>query len=150
MGGWVALRLAQMMPERVAGLVGIAVAPDFTERSLWAGMGPAEREELEATGRLERPSPYSEEPYIFTNKLIETGRDNLVLDKALPLPFPVRLFYGTADDAVPIATQMDLLAVAQCSDLTLTLVHNADHRLSEPTDLARMVGAVNELANLAT
>ena len=36
MGAWVALRLALRRAERVAGLVTLAAAPDFTEELIWA------------------------------------------------------------------------------------------------------------------
>ncbi|MGB0499468.1 MAG: alpha/beta hydrolase, partial [Rubricella sp.] len=97
MGGWISLLLARAHPGRVAGIVGIAAAPDFTERGMWAGFTEAERKALVETGRVEQPSDYSDEPYVLTRRLIEDGRENLVFDKPLPLPFPVRLLHGTAD-----------------------------------------------------
>ena len=81
MGGWIALLLARSMPQRVAGLVTIAAAPDFTEQGFWAGLDPAQREILMRDGRIETPSDYSDEPYVITRHLIEDGRKRLVLVK---------------------------------------------------------------------
>ena len=88
MGGWLSLLAARARPERLAGLVLIAAAPDFTERMLLKGLSPEDRVTLERDGRLERPSQYSSEPSVFTWKLIEEGRNHLVLDKPLALPCP--------------------------------------------------------------
>ena len=43
MGGWIALLTALARPDRVTALVGIAAAPDFTQRLMWDSMAPAER-----------------------------------------------------------------------------------------------------------
>ena len=144
MGGWMALLAAKAMPDRVAGLVGIAAAPDFTEDLMWASFTEAERAAVMA-GRLEQPSDYSDEPYIITQKLIEDGRQHLVLREALKLPFPLRLLQGTADVDVPPSVALRLLDHADSPDARLTLVKGADHRFSTPECLDLMVAAVEEL-----
>ncbi|WP_050527765.1 alpha/beta hydrolase [Pseudorhodobacter aquimaris] len=131
MGGWISLLVARAVPERVAALVGIAAAPDFTEDSMWAGFTPAQRAEL-ARGQVVLPSDYSDEPYIITKRLIEEGRDRLVLRSPLELPFPVRLLQGTADVDVPPSVALRLMDHATSPDLRLTLVKDADHRFSTP------------------
>jgi len=136
MGGWIALLLARRMPERLAGLVGIAAAPDFTEDSMWEGMSEAERRQLMEAGRIEQPSDYSDEPYVITHRLIEDGRTQLVLRTPLALPFPVRLLQGTADTDVPVAVALRTLGHIDCTDARLTLVKGADHRFSGPRELA--------------
>ncbi len=135
MGGWIALLLAKRMPERVAGLIGIAAAPDFTE-TMWKGMSPSERERLLRQDRVERPSDYSPEPYVITRRLIEDGRKRCLLNAPLRLPFPVRLLQGTADTDVPPSVALRLLDHIDCADARLTLVKGADHRFSGPRELA--------------
>ncbi|MFZ0098432.1 MAG: alpha/beta hydrolase [Gemmobacter sp.] len=147
MGGWIALLVARKNPERVAGLVGIAAAPDFTEDLMWAQFTEAERAAL-AMGRVEQPSDYSDEPYIITRKLIEDGRDHLVLRDPLPLPFPVRLLQGTADVDVPPDVALRLMDHAESPDLRLTLVKAADHRFSTPACLGLVTAAVEEISGL--
>ncbi len=146
MGGWIALLLARARPDRIAALVGIAAAPDFTEDSLWAGLSPAERAQLETEGRIARPSAYDPAPYVFTRRLIEDGRRHLVLRSPLHLPFPVRLLQGTADADVPPAVALRLLAHADGPDLRLTLVKDADHRFSDPACLALIARTLDDLA----
>ncbi|MEM9476528.1 MAG: alpha/beta hydrolase [Pseudomonadota bacterium] len=145
MGGWIALLAARAMPERVAGLVGIAAAPDFTEDSMWAGFSDAEKARLTEQGRVEQPSDYSDEPYIITRRLIEDGRDQLVLRDPLPAPFPVRLVHGTADTDVLISVPLRLIEHIESPDARLTLVKGADHRFSEPENLDLIVHAIEEV-----
>ena len=91
-----------MGPGTVAGFVGIAAAPDFTERMWEAEFTLAERTTLLEDGVFFRPSDYSDEPYPITLRLIEDGRQNQVLDHGpLYLPMPVRLLQGSADTDVP-------------------------------------------------
>ena len=145
MGGWIALLIARACPERVAGLVGVAAAPDFTEDLIWPGFSAAEQATLWAEGRLATPTEYSDAPHVITRRLIEEARGRLVLRTPLNLPFPVRLLHGTADVDVPQAVGVRLMAHASCPDLRLTLVKGADHRFSTPDCLAVMVGAVEEV-----
>ena len=145
MGGWMALLVARAMPERVAGLVGIAAAPDFTEDGYWAAATPAQRDALLRDGRWELPSEYSDAPYVITRHLIEDGRNHLVLRSPLALPFPVRLLQGTADPDVPMDWALRLLDHAQSPDLHLTLVKGADHRFSTPECLGLIEAAIAEV-----
>lgn len=145
MGGWIALRVARALPDRVAGLVGIAAAPDFTEDGMWADFSEAQRRELMETGQVALPSDYSDEPYIITRRLIEDGRDHLVLRKPLNLPFPVRLLQGSADTDVPVAVAMRLFEHAESPDMRLTLVKGADHRFSDERCLELIARTLEEL-----
>tara|TARA_R110002124_G_scaffold182267_1_gene349710 strand:+ start:275 stop:1024 length:750 start_codon:yes stop_codon:yes gene_type:complete len=145
MGGWIALLLARAIPDRIAGLVGIAAAPDFTEDSMWQGFDAAQRAELAQQGQVALPSDYADEPYIITRRLIEEGRTRLVLRSPLTLPFPVRLLQGTADSDVPPEVALRLLDHANAEDIRLTLVKGADHRFSSAACLAMITTAINEI-----
>lgn len=142
MGGWISLLTIKALPERVAGFVGIAAAPDFTEDSMWAGFTDVQKSEMAATGRVELPSDYSDDPYVITRRLIEDGRNRLVLRSPLPLPFPVRLLQGTDDVDVPPSVALRLLDHAQGEDIRLTLVKGADHRFSTPDCLALIEASI--------
>ena len=147
MGGWISLLIARAMPEKVAGLVTIAAAPDFTEDSMWGGFSDAQKAELMA-GQVALPSEYGE-PYIITRRLIEEGRDRLVLRDPLVLDFPVRFLQGTADADVDMAVALCLLEHAQGPDMRLTLVDGADHRFSDDACLTLITDAVAEVIHLA-
>lgn len=143
MGGWISLLIARAMPEKVAGMVTIAAAPDFTEDSMWAGFSDAQKTELMA-GQVVLPSDYGE-PYIITKRLIEEGREQLVLRDPLSLPFPVRFLHGTADADVKLSVALRLLDHAQGPDMRLTLVDGADHRFSDETCLALILTSVEDV-----
>jgi pimeloyl-ACP methyl ester carboxylesterase len=144
MGGWISLLCARAMPERIAGLVGIAAAPDFTEDSMWAGFTDAQKADL-AQGQVALPSDYSDAPYIITRRLIEEARDRLVLRSPLVLPFPSRFLQGTEDTDVPPSVALRLLDHAQGEDIHLTLVKGADHRFSTPACLAMITTAITQV-----
>jgi pimeloyl-ACP methyl ester carboxylesterase len=148
MGGWIwiALLLARRFPERVAGLVGIAAAPDFTEDSMWEGFTEEQREALLVEGRVALPSAYSDEPYVVTRRLIEEGRANLVLRRPLRIGCPVRLLQGTADEDVGRSVALRLLDHIDGPDVRLTLVKGADHRFSGPRELALIGRTLDALA----
>ncbi|MBY6115869.1 alpha/beta fold hydrolase [Mameliella alba] len=143
MGGWIASILSRRL-SRVAGFVGIAAAPDFTEDGFWAGFSEDERRQVMEYGHLLMPSAY-EDPYLVTRKLIEDGRQHLVLRRPLAMPWPVRLLQGTEDEAVSRETALRFLDHIEGPDLRLTLVKGADHRLSTPDCLAMIETAIAEV-----
>lgn len=145
MGGWIALLLARKLPQRVAGLVGIAAAPDFTEDSMWGEFDEGQRAALMQEGQIALPSDYSDDPYIITRRLIEDGRDQLVLRSPLPLPMPVRLLHGTADADVAVSVPLRLIEHSDAADMRLALVKGEDHRFSSPDALALIEEAVGEI-----
>lgn len=146
MGGWLSLLAARARPERLAGLVLIAAAPDFTERMLLKGLSAEDRATLQRDGRLERPSQYSPEPSVFTWKLIEEGRNHLLLDKPLSLPCPVRLLHGQTDPDVPWEYSLQIAQHLDAPEVITTFIKGGDHRLSTPADIARLIATVSELA----
>ncbi|MFC3168544.1 alpha/beta hydrolase [Paracoccus fontiphilus] len=145
MGGWISLLVARAMPQRVAGLVTIAAAPDFTEQGFWAGFDDAQRQALMTAGRVALPSDYDDQPYVITRRLIEDGRDHLVMNQPLRLPFPVRFLQGTADADVPVDWAMRLLDHATGDDIRLTLVKGADHRFSTPECLRLIAQSIDDV-----
>jgi len=148
MGGWVALLVARALPQKVAGMVTIAAAPDFTEDGYWAAFSEAQRDEVMTRGVFRVPSDYGD-PYPITRRLIEDGRANLVLREPLRLPWPVRFLQGTADADVSVDTALRLLDHATGDDLRLTLVKGADHRFSTPPCLSLIETAIDEVTAAA-
>jgi pimeloyl-ACP methyl ester carboxylesterase len=151
MGGWLALLLLRELRRRptpgrasVCGLVLIAPAVDFTEELMWKRFTPAIRRELEEKGVWARPSDYSPEPYLVTRRLIEEGRDHLLLSGVIETGCPVRILQGVQDPDVPWQHAKALAARLACDDVVLTLVKDGDHRLSRPEDIERLLQAVAE------
>lgn len=147
MGGWISLLLTQRL-KNIVGLVTIAAAPDFTEDGFWAGFSDQIRTQILEQGYYDMPSDYGA-PYRVTRRLIEDGRDHLVLRAPLPLPFPVRCLQGTADAAVTRDTALRLLDHADSPDMALTLLKGADHSFSAPDCLPLIAGAIEEVMQRA-
>jgi len=153
MGGWIALLLARALAAtggngaaKMAGLVLIAPAPDFTETLMWAEMSPETRREIEEKGAWLRPSQYGEEAYPITRSLIEDGRKNLLLDRPIEIGCPVRILQGVLDPDVPWRHALKLVSCLAQDDVVLTLVKDGDHRLSRPEDIERLLRVVDELS----
>lgn len=142
MGGWLMLLATLARPNRVAGLVGLAPAPDFTEDLMWDTMSPETRAELIASGRLLVPNAYDDTATVLTRALIEDGRTHLLLrgdpPPAAAITCPLRIIQGQQDTSVPWQTALRLAGAVGTADVATTLVQDGDHRLSRPQDLARL------------
>ncbi len=146
MGGWIAVLAAmEIGGQRVAGIVTIAAAADFTDDLLPMRLGPDTLATIEAEGVFEAPSQYSDQPYVITRDLLEDGRNHLVLSGPIALDIPARLIHGTADSDVPWTQSKKLMGALTSRDVELILVKDGDHRLSEPHDLDRLIRVVERL-----
>lgn len=145
MGGWISCLLIRRDPDRFAGFIGIAAAPDFTEELMAPALTDSERTELAEAGMIRHDNPYGPEPTVYTNRLFEDGARNLVLRAPLPAPFPVRLLHGTADADVPVWLGLKLLDHIDSPDARITLTKGADHRFSEPRELAMIEATLEEM-----
>lgn len=138
MGGWIMLLAALARPKRVVGLVGFAAAPDFTEDLIPAALSEAQKAELADTGEVAIPNCYDEEPYLIRQRLLDEGRDNLVLRGPIALDVPVRLIHGMRDADVPWRTGLKIVEHITGDDIEITYVKAGQHRLSEDRDLRRL------------
>ncbi len=145
MGGWIMLLAALARPERVAGLVGVAPAPDFTRELMWDGYTDEIRETLKRDGVYLEPSEYSDEPYAISLELIEEGDNHMILKDGIDLRCPVRLLHGMQDPDVPWRHSLKLVEALASDDVTLSLNKSGDHRLSESGDIARLTTTVETL-----
>ncbi|MDX3910773.1 MAG: alpha/beta hydrolase [Sphingobium sp.] len=141
MGGWLALLVALAIADRVAGIVGIAAAPDFTN---W-GFTDAQKAQLRIDGQIVEPTPYGDEPYVTTCAFWESGEANLLLGSAIAIDCPVRLLQGQEDPDVPWQIAVDLAAALRSSDVQTLLIKDGDHRLSRDQDIALLIRTVATL-----
>ncbi len=147
MGGWLMLLTALALnergaPEHVAGLVGIAAAPDFTD---W-GFSDADRAIIQTEGQLVEPSPYGDAPYVTTRRFWESGQASRLLDAPIALDVPVRLLHGMDDADVPWQISVRLADALTSADVQVTLVKGGDHRLSQPDQVKLLVKTVADLS----
>lgn len=143
MGGWIALRLGLLLGDRLAGLVGIAAAPDFIDWGL--DLNDADRVLLSTQGWFSRPSGYDPDGYRYSRALIDDAPVQRLLDGPIAITVPVRLLHGQRDDAVPWRISLDI-ADRLCSDaVQVMLIKDGDHRLSRPQDIALLLAAVIDI-----
>jgi pimeloyl-ACP methyl ester carboxylesterase len=136
MGGWIMLLLALQRADRLAGLVGIAAAPDFTRR-LAASLDDAQRRSLQEQGFFLKSSAYGD-AYPVGRTLLDEAGNHLLLDHAIDLDLPVRLLHGQADPDVPWQQALTLADKLSGGDVEVQLVKSGDHRLSSAADLHRL------------
>jgi pimeloyl-ACP methyl ester carboxylesterase len=141
MGGWLMLLAALARPERVAGLVGVAAAPDFTD---W-GFDAAQKRTIRDAGRLEELSPYGDAPCVTTRAFWESGEALRLLGGEIGIDCPVRLLHGLDDADVPWRISLRLMERLRTADAGATLIESGDHRLSRPGDIARLIATVSGL-----
>ena len=140
MGGWLMLLAALARPDRVAGLVGIAAAPDFT---FW-GFSQDQKMEILREGRIEEPSPYGD-PVVTTRAFWESGEAQRLLHGPIAIDCPVRLLHGQADADVPWQYSLELMKLLRSADVQTAFVKDGDHRLSRGRDVALLIATVNGL-----
>ena len=141
MGGWIALHAALQRRERIAGLVGIAAAPDFTE---W-GYSADEKSTLQRDGRLEQPNPYGAEPQVTTHAFWLSGQSMLLLENEIAIDCPVRLIHGDADRDVPLEVAFRLKDRLRSADVQVTVIKGGGHRLSEAHEIETILRTVSSL-----
>ena len=151
MGGWVALRLIAELRARgdggrIAGLVLIAPAPDFTSELIEPNLTDAEGTSLAERGYFEEPTPYGPDPNIFTARLLDDGRRNRVLDGIIETGCPVHILQGMQDPDIPYKHALKLMEHLPSDDVVMTLIRDGDHRLSRPEDIERILGAVTTMS----
>ena len=150
MGAWIGLRMVQELNRstenrRIAGMILIAPAPDFTVELMEPKLKAAQKRALLEQGWFEEPSDYGPEPDVYTRALIEDGRRNRVLDGVIETHCPVTILQGMKDKDVPYPYAQKLVEHLPADDVTLSLVRDGDHRLSRPEDLDLLIRSVEEM-----
>jgi pimeloyl-ACP methyl ester carboxylesterase len=146
LGGWIALLAALERRDRVAGLVGVAAAPDFSEDLMWDKFTPEQRRTLIETGELLLANDYEpDQPWLLKRGFVEDGRNHLLLRDIVNLRCPVRLIQGQRDADVPWHTSLRIADALVAEDVEITLLKDGDHRLSRPQDLDRLCRVVETL-----
>jgi pimeloyl-ACP methyl ester carboxylesterase len=144
MGGWIASLVALARPERLAGLVLIAPAPDFTETLMWARFGDLQRRAVMEGGAWDQPSEYGG-TYPITRDLIEDGRRWLLLPGPVPITAPVRILQGGTDAEVPWRHALAYAEALAGEDVVFSLIKDGDHRLSRDQDVALLLRTIADV-----
>lgn len=138
MGGWLMLLVAEALGERLAGMVGIAAAPDFAE---W-GYTPEQKAQLAAGETVYEDNPYGPEPTPTHAAFWQDAMEHLRLNQVIAISAPVRLLHGQRDADVPWQISMQLAEKLRSDDIQIALVKDGDHRLSREPDIALLLRQV--------
>ena len=149
LGGWLMMLAVRERAERMAGLVGIAAAPDFTRELVWASLSPDQREAMRRDGRIALPNPYSDDDVVYPYRLVEEADDHLILGETTRLDCPVRLLHGMKDEEVPPATAERLAVAISSPDIKVVLDKDAGHRFSEPAQIDLLLSCLDEVTRKA-
>jgi pimeloyl-ACP methyl ester carboxylesterase len=144
MGGWIGLRLGLALGPRLAGFIGIAAAPDFTDWGL--GITPEDTALLASQGWFNRPSGYDAAGYRYSAAFIADAAAARLLAGPIAITAPVRLLHGQRDDAVPWQLSLEIAEKLHSADVQVTLVKDGDHRLSRDADIALLIALTARLA----
>ena len=145
LGGWIMLNVAKEKGTQIAGLIGIAAAPDFTQTLIWDNLSQEQQAKMADEGQIALPNPYADEDVIYPYHLITDGRDNLLLDKPLAINCPLILHQGMADHEVPWQTACQIAEAVQSEDVRVNLVKSSGHRFSSDGEIAMLISSVEEM-----
>ncbi|MDB5699019.1 MAG: alpha/beta hydrolase [Alphaproteobacteria bacterium] len=135
MGGWLMLHVALARPDRVAGLIGIAAAPDYTG---WA-FTQEEKMTILREGRI------VDGERVTSRAFWESGESMRLLHAPIAIDRPVRLLHGQQDETVPWAYALELARQLRSADVQTIFVKDGDHRLSRDKDIALLIATVEKL-----
>lgn len=138
MGGWLMLLAALARPDKIAGMIGLAAAPDFTEDLIWGKFTAKQKEDILRDKQIHFSNEFCSDPYLITLNLIEEARNHLLLDKIININIPIYLFHGMDDQDVPYQISLNLAEKLTSKNVDVHLIKNAGHRLSEPGELKKI------------
>lgn len=142
LGGWLMVLTALQRKSRIAGMIGIAAAPDFTETLIWDALTPTQQEQMKTKGQIALPNPYADEDVIYPYHLIEDGQRHLLLKNEIDLDIPVILHQGMQDGEVPWQTAIQLAEKLTSKDVQIILDKHAGHRYSEAAQIDTLIASV--------
>ena len=145
LGGWIMLNVAKQRGMRIKGCIGIAAAPDFTNRLIWNELSAAQQEQMMRDGQIALPNPYADEDVIYPYALVEDGRNNLLLEAPLDVTCPIILHQGMADHEVPWTTACDIAEVVASDDVQIHLRKDSGHRFSSDEEISDVLASVSAL-----
>ncbi len=132
MGGWLMFLAAKARPSRVAGMVGLAAAPDYID-GFYNNLSTKKKIELNKKGFI-RYSSYGFS-YLVKKKYIIDGRRNKILNKEFKWSKPLILIQGLKDNIVKTDIPEKIVKKVKGNQIQIKLLKNSDHRLSGSFDL---------------
>ncbi|MBO4294641.1 MAG: alpha/beta hydrolase [Alphaproteobacteria bacterium] len=141
LGGWLSLLAATLRSNRIKGVIGLAAAPDFTVDHIKYAT-PEQIEQMEKFGKITYPGQNI--TFTVTKRLIDSGKDNLLLDKpTLNITCPIILIQGMQDESVDWHKALKIAELAESQNIIVRLLKNANHRLNEDNDIREILSALD-------
>jgi pimeloyl-ACP methyl ester carboxylesterase len=147
MGGWLMLLAAIARPQKIAGLIGLAAAPDFTEELIWDHLTLKQKNIIEEKGKVEFSNEFCDDPYPISLKLITDARNHLLLNKEMEIKIPVHLIHGMEDTDVPYLTAIRIAEKIATKKVNVNLIKDAGHGLSRIEDLEIIYKTIFEMTD---
>ncbi len=145
LGGWLSLIAAEARPERVKAVLGLAAAPDFTVDLEDKYLTPEQNKTIQEQGRLEFTN--DDFTYVFTKKLMDSGRENQMLNRTINITCPVQLIQGQKDASLDWRKALQISQAVAGNNVVVKLLKYSNHRLGEDSDLeviTRSLDAIKE------
>ena len=144
MGSWIALNLFKYFRKKIAGFIGIASAPEFTEKIMWKKFSKKIKKIILKDQIYYLENDHSE-PYPITKNLILNGRKNKILNKKIDIQIPVILFHGLKDKVVPLKFSTNLFRLFNSKNKKVIKIKNGDHSLSRKMDLNKICNGLENI-----
>ena len=148
MGGWIMLLAALARPEKIAGLIGLAAAPDFTEELIWNQLSSAQMDLILKNKQVDFNNEFCDDPYPISLELILDARKHLLLNNEIHLEMPIHLIHGMADKDVPYQTSIRIAEKITGKNVQIHLLKNAGHGLSGPQELEVIYGVISDMLTI--
>ncbi len=143
MGGWLMLLVGEALGQRLAGMIGIATAPDFSD---W-GYDADQKAQLADGKTIFEENPYGPEPTPTYAKFWRDAESHKCLGREIEIACPVRLLHGQRDADVPWQVSLRLAEALRSDSVQVTLIKDGDHRLSREEDIALLLRQVDTLVS---
>ena len=144
MGSWIALKLSKIFCRQLIGFVGIASAPEFTEKIMWKNFSKKIKKTILKNNIYYLYSDY-ESPYPITKNLIMDGRKNKVLNKKIDVEIPIVLFHGLRDKLVPLKFSREVFGLFKTTNKKIVKIKDGDHSLSRKKDLKKICSELSKM-----
>lgn len=140
---YISTNLPANIPTKIMGLVGVAIAPDFTLH-VAKNLTVEQQQQLLSDGFFVFPTPLNPDGWMIRQTLLDDSAAYYMLHAPIPLDLPLRLIHGCADEDVSFQSSLKIMQLVHGGNVHVHLIKDGDHRLSRPSDLDLLAQKVTE------
>ena len=134
MGGWVAIIYALMHPKKVTKLIGIAPAPDFTDKLIWKKFNIHQRNKIKEN-KIVKQKVSSDFTYYYSPALFNRSKKYLLEKIKGDFLGETIFLHGGQDKAVPYGYNDKFNLSKKFKNFKNILIKHADHGFSDQESL---------------